>query len=570
MPKWGLSQELASVRPWGLEPDLLAPAKTNTDPIHEEIYLNELERLIVDSPSYQRLRRVRQLGTTHLVYPGATHTRFQHSLGTLRAAQNLLDHVFDNPLSSELQDDLVSEWRREEKNVGLAIAEATVLARLGALLHDFCHVPFGHTLEDDFNLLTSHDGNRARFDVLWSQIDPRARAAISNELMSELLALILRKAPDQPVSKYPFVADLVGNTICADLLDYLWRDFYFLGLPGRLGQRFLSYFYITNSTEEPAMRYRMALRIEKKGRLRADVVSEVFKYLRYRYELGERALQHHAKIAADAMVAKAFELWIKSAGVDQVEQALRTQGDDSVLETIAVSGPPGAANLARAVLDRRLYAQQKIASQDRAFTARHGIYEAWTAPGFRQKLEVELARVVGLAEPEKVIVWVPDPRMRLKAADVLVSWGGVVGTLREWDSNHGRRAQEIYESHERLWAVQLFADRQLTQTQKERAAAFVSQELRIQWDPQPKHESIPPMIVQVLRELSADRHVTESQQLELAQSANRTTKGVDPTFDDLLNQAKRQHDAQVKADKGGSKGSKKPTPDTLPLEDSAR
>jgi hypothetical protein len=114
--------------------------------------------------------------------------------------------------------------------------------------------------------------------------------------------------------------------------------------------------------------------------------------------------------------------------------------------------------------------------------------------------------------------------------------------------------------------VQLFADRRLTQTQKDRAAAFVSQHLRIQWDPPPKEESIPPVIVQVLKELSAERHVTESQQLELAQSANRTTTA-DPTFEELLNQAKRQHDAQVKADQLGGKPTKKTSPDRLPLQD---
>jgi HD superfamily phosphohydrolase len=57
----------------------------------------ELERRLVDSPPFQRLRRVKQLGSTHLVHPGATHTRFSHSLGAVAVAQMLID-IAVNPV----------------------------------------------------------------------------------------------------------------------------------------------------------------------------------------------------------------------------------------------------------------------------------------------------------------------------------------------------------------------------------------------------------------------------------------------------------------------------------------
>ncbi len=93
MSKWGATdpEPNGEWTPWGIPRDLLAASKTITDPVHGDIYINKLEQLLIDSPPMQRLRRVRQLGTTHLVYPGATQTRFSHSLGTLRAAQDLLD-----------------------------------------------------------------------------------------------------------------------------------------------------------------------------------------------------------------------------------------------------------------------------------------------------------------------------------------------------------------------------------------------------------------------------------------------------------------------------------------------
>ena len=95
MPKWGLTSAMRDQRPYGLDPDLLAPAKVITDPVHGDIRVSELERRIVDSPPFQRLRRVKQLGTTHRAYPGSTHTRFSHSLGTVVAAQMMLDIVIE-------------------------------------------------------------------------------------------------------------------------------------------------------------------------------------------------------------------------------------------------------------------------------------------------------------------------------------------------------------------------------------------------------------------------------------------------------------------------------------------
>ena len=114
MPKWGLSETMRGVRPYGLPAALLAPAKVITDPVHGDIHLTEIERRVVDSPSFQRLRRVRQLGATHLVYPGATHTRFSHSLRAVEAAQRLLDVVLEQRggLNPKLDDLFGSGWPR--------------------------------------------------------------------------------------------------------------------------------------------------------------------------------------------------------------------------------------------------------------------------------------------------------------------------------------------------------------------------------------------------------------------------------------------------------------------------
>jgi HD superfamily phosphohydrolase len=372
MPEWGLTKEMRASKPYGLHEWWLKPGKVITDPIHGDIFVTRLERAFLDTPPMQRLRRVRQLGTTHLVYPGATHTRFAHSLGAVRAVQDLLDVAMGQRNRNHAVLDLFDEWEKDERRDGAAarvatadelavaenqadpqrartihlrrLAEATVLARLGALLHDVGHLPYGHSIEDDLDLLTPHDENTSRFRRLWAQmlaaieestrivgdrrswlkdvVEERVTALAplreGGALYECLRPLVLSKEKDKagrkidPVEKlvdYPFVADIVGNTICADLLDYLERDHRFTGLPMSLGQRFMSSFYVIPGGVGGIYKRRMALLIHRDGRPRQDVVTEIIKHLRYRYELQERVLVHHLKLTADAMIGKMIELW---------------------------------------------------------------------------------------------------------------------------------------------------------------------------------------------------------------------------------------------------------------------
>jgi uncharacterized protein len=540
MPNWGLSEELAETKPWGLDRRYLLPDKTNTDPIHEAIQINHLERRIVDSAAFQRLRRVRQLGTTHLVYPGATHTRFQHSLGALKVVQDLFDGLLANPVSHRLGDDLLTEWR-SRPDYRKRVAEALVLARLGALLHDFCHVPYGHTVEDDFELLTPHDKNTDRFNSFWSTIDAETRGAIAPALKDELEILILSKR-ENTRSRYPFVADLVGNTVCADLIDYLWRDYYFTGLPGRLGKRFLSYFFVTPSTT-PDFPERMSLRIVKNGRLRADVITEVFKYLRYRYELGERVLQHHAKVAADVMVARSFAIWIERAGVERVEAAICYYGDDGLLEYLSKERIEGASDLASAVLERRLYKEIRSAKSENTYLRKDALYEKYKKAAARRALEENCARYIGLSKPWHVLLSIPDPKMRLKAADVLVSTGPVITRLRAWDEEHGKRAADLYESHRRLWAVQLFVHPSIGEPDRERIAAYMAQELGVSWDAAPIYDTTPPVVDQALSELAREHKLDAGRLTELREAAHRTVGAGAETYGDLKSRLERLLDA---------------------------
>ena len=530
MPKWGLTPAMRKTEPWGLSAELLEPGKVITDPVHGDIHLLKLEVALVDSPAFQRLRRVRQLGTTHLVYPGATHTRFSHSLGAVKVAQDLVDTAVDQRSGVAASHDLFAQWEGDlaatygedegaaRRELDRRIAEVTVLARLGALLHDLSHVPFGHSIEDDLQFLEAHDANLARFRRLWAQIPWKTRKALAeaDELMPNLERLILSKYEKHVVpARYPFVGDIVGNTICADLLDYLRRDHLYTGLPLALGYRFTSGYYVTPDGD-PQYQQRMVLRVDRHGDERMDVITEILKHLRYRYELSERALVHKTKLAADAMVGKALEiwhdaLWVESASdllggdsddapefpagrdVDEIkvelerrkirvkrvdamvrnelEQAMTLRGDDGLLEYLCelcsmprttskhwdASRRGAVQSIAMALRDRDLY--KRIAIQRHSRGDRLAYYERLGDPTVRRQIEARATRFAGLEHSYHVVVWLPAPKMRLKVAEVIVDDGKEIRRFVDREREGRHRGTDIYDAHENLWGVSIFAHR---------------------------------------------------------------------------------------------------------------
>ncbi len=151
---------------------------------------------LIQHPIFQRLRRIKQLGLTFYVYPGATHTRFQHVLGASHLMKEALNIL-------KLKGHKISE---EE-------VEASIVA---ILLHDLGHGPFSHTLESSFFTNISHEQVSISF------------MNVLNEEFAGKLSLAIEIFTD----KYPkkFLHQLVSSQLDMDRLDYLRRDSYYTGV----------------------------------------------------------------------------------------------------------------------------------------------------------------------------------------------------------------------------------------------------------------------------------------------------------------------------------------------------
>jgi HD superfamily phosphohydrolase len=173
------------------------------DPLWKNIRLDETARRLVDSAPFQRLRYVRQLGLAHLVYPGATHTRFEHALGAWHLASITAGLLAER---GSLEDVDPAE---------MPIVRAT------ALLHDIGHYPFSHALEE---IGAPHHEEVARPLITTGPVAEILRGALGADAPERIVALV-RGASLSPLQ------GLISGSLDLDKLDYLRRDAFMCGVP---------------------------------------------------------------------------------------------------------------------------------------------------------------------------------------------------------------------------------------------------------------------------------------------------------------------------------------------------
>ena len=170
------------------------------DPIHDFVRVNSNELKIIDTPIFQRLRRIRQLSGAHLIYPGAQHTRFEHSLGVMHIA-SMAGHALN------------------EK--GIVSSDNIQNLRFAGLLHDIGHGPFSHLFEELLQKRKMSHEDIGRDIILKTQIGDLISANGFNKKFITELAF--------GDSKFQFMNEIISGALSADIMDYLLRDGYFTG-----------------------------------------------------------------------------------------------------------------------------------------------------------------------------------------------------------------------------------------------------------------------------------------------------------------------------------------------------
>jgi uncharacterized protein len=276
------------------------------DPIHDFVRAYGVEIKIIDNPIFQRLRRIRQLSGAHLAYPGAQHTRFEHSLGVM--------HITGQAAHALMEKELLKSDDIEN-------------LRLAGLLHDIGHGPFSHLYEEVIQRKTKTSHEEIGRDLI---------------LQTEIGDLISKSGFDKKFitklafgdSKFQFMNEIISGALSADMMDYLLRDGYFTGAEHAK----IDHKRIIQSLDV----YKKKLALDKSALYSFESM------MHSRYQMFKAVYFHKTVRAAEVMILEALHLAYDELGLDapSLEDYVKLT-DDFVLERL-VSLPTYTPELERA------------------------------------------------------------------------------------------------------------------------------------------------------------------------------------------------------------------------------
>ena len=375
----------------------------------DNIRLDGAALRVLDTPAVQRLRYVRQLGHAFLVYPGATHSRFEHALGAYHLTKSAL-----TALAERRELDQVPE-------------EDRLAARLAALLHDIGHYPFSHGLEEAGFLHHEELGvaklTRGELGDVLSQVGGPGLAVRIGEL--------IRGRSASPLG------GLISGSLDLDKIEYLSRDARMCGVPyGAVDvDRLLSSLTVVESGPG-----HWEIGVHEKG------ISALESLLFAKYQMYRNVYWHHAVRSATCMFKRAVRATVAAGGL--LPATIAEANDGGLMTALLATDPTG---LAARVQGRRLFkrALDLPASDVPADT------QPWLSEDadLLERVEDALAREAGLA-PGQLLLDFPE-RTSMLAVDLpLRTRSGVIDRLtdagRAGQLGLPRVADALYESARRL------------------------------------------------------------------------------------------------------------------------
>ncbi len=188
--------------------------KVIRDPVHDIILFDDsaCDRLLlklINTLEFQRLRRIKQLGMSELVFPGANHSRFSHSIGVMNTAKRILNQI----------EKISGEKLPKEHRVAVLAA---------SLLHDIGHGPFSHTFEK----VSGEDHEARTLEVIQdSSTEVHKRLSEHDRKLPDILAAFFEEDPEESRDAEipPYLTQVVSSQLDADRFDYLLRDSYATG-----------------------------------------------------------------------------------------------------------------------------------------------------------------------------------------------------------------------------------------------------------------------------------------------------------------------------------------------------
>jgi HD superfamily phosphohydrolase len=388
------------------------------DPLWNNIRVDPVALRLVDTAAFQRLRYVRQLGLAYLVYPGASHTRFEHALGAY--------HLAGRALAMFAERDGANGPHRD----------AAAIVRCAALLHDIGHYPYSHALEEIGAL---HHEEVARPLITGGAVADVLRAELGADAPERIMALI-RGTSDSALQ------GLISGSLDLDKIEYLKRDAFMCGVNyGDIDvDRLLNSLVVVTDPERGVP----TVGIYEKG------LSALESLLFAKYQMYRNVYWHHAVRSATAMYKRLVDGALRAGSLSA--ETLAGFTDEGLLHELGQRAP---SPLLSALRERRLY--KRVFECPAAELPTDG--GEWIADDRALVVAVEdqLARELGLAPGEVLLDYPTKTRMLGLDIPVLRRDGGVRRlTEAGWEGavNLPKLSEELYGSAR--W-LRVFACRRL-------------------------------------------------------------------------------------------------------------
>lgn len=417
------------------------------DTVVGDIQFNKLEEYCIRTPTFQRLHRIKQLGNAFHVYPGAMHTRFEHSLGVCYQVHRMSSH----PGFYKYCPDIAPNSNDDHQVI-----------RLAALLHDITHTPYKHTLDRDSKVVREPDHQReyeARIDQMCSEIKSLFGENFPEEQKSMVLAL-LKSSKGAGLDK-PHHKQMIEDTLSADLLDYSLRDCYYTGLQRKWDFRIYDHIAVANYNKKPHI---VANIIGEEGKIAQSAITEIINLIDIRYTLNERVYLYAPKIAADSLLVKSARQLFTTTKLthDRFIKLHRDMSDEELINFLIKKPKYDKVNYAQFLRDRRLpklalelndenityYEQCNIAKNCSGYNC----YDKWS------NVEKDIAKDAGVP-PDDVIVYCHDLEMQAKKKpEFLILYNENEEPCPiEGYAQLRSEINHIAEKHEHLWRCYVFS-----------------------------------------------------------------------------------------------------------------
>jgi HD superfamily phosphohydrolase len=321
------------------------------DPVHGYIEVEDFALALLDSPAVQRLRYIKQLGFSYLVYPGANHTRFEHSLGTMFLA------------------DVAS------RRFGLSDQEHTLVVA-AALLHDIGHGPFSHASEPFMEKFLHRTHDDIEIIVEEQLSDPLREWGIDS---SELCAVVKGNHS---------LSGIIHGDLDVDRMDYLLRDAYYTGAP--------------YASVDAQRLIRHLIRTSEGTVLDENGVNAAESLLIARTLMRPTVYFHHVSRIGESMFQLALLEHLDGINKDESQHLLRMD-DATCMQALRISENSVARDLALRLYERRLYKRALYAGSDQVTTT---LFEQGVPIEKCREFATRIASKAGL-RPHEVLVDIP-------------------------------------------------------------------------------------------------------------------------------------------------------------------